>query len=115
MFNTLLGGAAVWPVGAHTQQLVHLIGILASQFLPPLQRFECKLQEYGYIEGQNVRFVRNFAEGRDDRYSAMAAELVALHGSAGTQRMADECNLANLPIRKAWMAASTTEFASSGA
>jgi hypothetical protein len=44
MFNTLLGGAAVWP-----------------------------------------------------------AELVALHGSAGTQRMADEYNLANLPIRKAWM------------
>jgi putative ABC transport system substrate-binding protein len=46
--------------------------------LPPLQRFERKLREYGYIEGQNVRFVPRFAEGRDDRYPAMAAELVAL-------------------------------------
>jgi putative ABC transport system substrate-binding protein len=39
---------------------------------------ERKLREYGYIEGQNVRFVPRFAEGRDDRYPAMAAELVAL-------------------------------------
>jgi putative ABC transport system substrate-binding protein len=37
-----------------------------------------KLREYGYIEGQNVRFVSRFAEGRDDRYPAMAAELAAL-------------------------------------
>ena len=46
--------------------------------MPPLQRFERKLREYGYIEGQNVRLVPRFAEGRDDRYPAMAAELVAL-------------------------------------
>ena len=78
-FITLLGGtAAVWPLAARAQQRVHVVGILASQLLPPLQRFKLKLPEYGYIEGQNVRFVSRFAEGRDDRYPAMAAELVAL-------------------------------------
>jgi putative ABC transport system substrate-binding protein len=78
-FITMLGGAAAaWPIAARAQQRVHVVGILASQVLPPLQRFERKLREYGYIEGQNVRFVPRFAEGRDDRYPAMAAELVAL-------------------------------------
>ena len=78
-FITLLGGAAAaWPLAARAQQRVHVVGILASQLLPPLQRFKLKLPEYGYIEGQNVRFVSRFAEGRDDRYPAMAAELVAL-------------------------------------
>jgi putative ABC transport system substrate-binding protein len=77
-FITLLGGAAVWPLAADAQQRVPVIGILASQPLPPLQRFARKLREYGYIEGQNVRFVSRYAEGRDDRYPAMAAELAAL-------------------------------------
>jgi putative ABC transport system substrate-binding protein len=78
-FITLLGGAAAaWPIAARAQQRVHVVGVLASQLLPPLQRFEHKLREYGYIEGQNVRFVPRFAEGRDDRFPAMAAELVAL-------------------------------------
>jgi putative ABC transport system substrate-binding protein len=54
------------------------IGILASQPLPPIQRFARKLRDYGYIEGQNLRLVSRFAEGRDDRYPAMAAELAAL-------------------------------------
>jgi putative ABC transport system substrate-binding protein len=79
-FIALLGGAAVWPLAGHAQQSAHVptIGILASQPLPPFQRFVRKLREYGYIEGQNVRFVSRFAEGRDDRYPAMAAELAAL-------------------------------------
>src|SRR6476620_4037610 len=79
-FIASVGGtaAAGWPLAVRAQQRVHVVGILASQLLPPLQRFKLKLPEYGYIEGQNVRFVSRFAEGRDDRYPAMAAELVAL-------------------------------------
>jgi hypothetical protein len=54
-FITLLGGAAVWPVAARAQQRerVRTIGILASQPLPPIQRFARKLRDYGYIEGQS--------------------------------------------------------------
>ena len=82
-FITLIGGAAAaWPIAARAQQRVHVVGVLASRLLPPLQRFERKLREYGYIEGQNVRFVPRFAEGRDDRYPAMAAELEVPFGLA---------------------------------
>jgi putative ABC transport system substrate-binding protein len=80
-FVSLLGGAAAaWPLTAGAQQgeRVRIIGILASQPLPPIQRFARKLRDYGYIEGQTLRLVSRFAEGRDDRYPAMAAELVAL-------------------------------------
>ena len=80
-FISLLGGAAVgWPLAARAQQgeRMRTIGILASQPLPPIQRFARKLRDYGYIEGQNLRLVSRFAEGRDDRYPAMAAELAAL-------------------------------------
>jgi putative tryptophan/tyrosine transport system substrate-binding protein len=78
-FITLLGGAAAaWPLAARAQQNERTIGILASQPLPPIQRFARKLREYGYIEGQNLRVVSRFAEGDDDRYPAMAAELATL-------------------------------------
>src|SRR5207253_7997255 len=80
-FMSLLGGAAVgWPhaAGAQQSERVRTIGILASQPLPPIQRFARKLRDYGYIEGQNLRLVSRFAEGCDDRYPDMAAELAAL-------------------------------------
>jgi putative ABC transport system substrate-binding protein len=80
-FIFALGGAtAVWPLAARAQQSerVHTIGILASQSLPPIQRFARKLRDYGYVEGQNLRLVSRFAEGRDERYPVMAAELAAM-------------------------------------
>ena len=80
-FVTLLGGAAVaWPLDARAQQSEHvrMIGILASQSLPPIQRFARKLRDYGYVEGQNLRLVSRFAEGQDERYPVMAAELAAM-------------------------------------
>src|ERR1700757_3422736 len=78
---TLVGGAAVsWPLAVRGQQPTKLVrlGVLASLPLPPLQKFSEKLREYGYIEGQNLRFESRFAEGRDDRYPVLAAELTAL-------------------------------------
>jgi putative tryptophan/tyrosine transport system substrate-binding protein len=80
-FITLLGGAAAtWPLAARGQQgeRVRTIGVLASQPLPPIQRFARKLQDYGYVEGQNLRLVSRFAEGHDERYPAMAVELTEL-------------------------------------
>ena len=74
------GAAAAWPLAARAQQSerARTIGILASQSLPPIQRFARKLRDYGYVEGQNLRLVSRFAEGREERYPVMAAELVAL-------------------------------------
>ena len=79
-FITLLGGAAAWPLAAGAQQPEKnvRVGVLGTLPLPPVQRFFRKLQEYGYIEGRNLRLEARFAEGRDDRYPALAAELVAL-------------------------------------
>jgi ABC-type uncharacterized transport system substrate-binding protein len=78
-FITLLGGAAVaWPGGARAQEHVHRIGVLASQPLPPIQRFIRKLREYGYVEGQNLRLEMRFVEGHDERYPDFAAQLVKL-------------------------------------
>jgi ABC-type uncharacterized transport system substrate-binding protein len=84
-FISLLGGAAVaWPLAARAQQqpqrttkLVR-IGMLANSLLPPVRKMSQKLKELGYLEGETVRFEYRFAEGHDDRYSILAAELVAL-------------------------------------
>ena len=80
-FIIFLGGAAAaWPLIARAQQPTKVvrIGVLAYSAFPPLQRFAHKLREHGYIEGQNLRFEPRFAEGRDDHYPALAAELIAV-------------------------------------
>jgi hypothetical protein len=60
----LLGGAAaLWPAGARAQQSVHVVGVLTSQPLPPVQRFVRKLREYGYVEGENLDLQSRFAQG----------------------------------------------------
>jgi hypothetical protein len=75
-FITLLGGAVgAWPLAAGAQQPEKnvRVGVLGTLPLPPVQRFFRKLHEYGYIEGRNLRLEARFAEGRDDRYPALAA------------------------------------------
>jgi putative tryptophan/tyrosine transport system substrate-binding protein len=79
-FITLIGSAAAWPLAAraqHAEKNVRL-GVLATLPLPPVQRFFRKLQDYGYVEGRNLRLEARYAEGRDNLYPALAAELVAM-------------------------------------
>jgi putative ABC transport system substrate-binding protein len=78
-FITLVvGGAAAWPGSASAQQRSHVIGLLASQPLPSIQRLRRKLRDYGYVDGENLRFEARFAQGHDERYPDLAAELVSL-------------------------------------
>jgi putative tryptophan/tyrosine transport system substrate-binding protein len=80
-FIALLGGAAAaWPIAAGAQQPVRVkrIGLMANLQLRPIEGFRNRLRELGYIEGQNLIVEYRFAEGREERYSDFAAELVAL-------------------------------------
>jgi putative ABC transport system substrate-binding protein len=80
-FITLLASAVtIWPqsVGAQHGRKFVRIGVLASLPLPPLLKFSQKLKKLGYVEGETLSFEYRFAEGHDDRYAILAAELVAL-------------------------------------
>jgi putative ABC transport system substrate-binding protein len=82
-FITLLGGAAVaWPLAARAQQSkTPRVGALvlkdedAQAFA---NEFREGLRELGYIEGQSYTLELRSADGKADRLSELAAELVRL-------------------------------------
>ena len=43
------------------------------------------LRDLGYVEGRNIVFDRRWAEGKNERFPSLAAELVALTSSSLTQ------------------------------
>jgi putative ABC transport system substrate-binding protein len=82
---TLLGGAAAaWPLAVRAQQPAKLptVGVLgtttpmlwASWTVAFLQR----LRELGWMEGRNIAIDYRWAEGREERYAEVAAELVRM-------------------------------------
>src|SRR6266566_10051649 len=82
-FIALLGGAAaVWPLAARAQQdRLPLVGVLRPNpkdiietFAEPFRRY---MKAIGWEEGRNIRFLFVWAEGRSERASALAGELVA--------------------------------------
>jgi putative ABC transport system substrate-binding protein len=83
-FITLVGGAAAaWPLNAPAQQLgIPVIGFFGtgtpSSWNQWTSAFVRRLRELGRIEGRTVKIEYRWAEGRNDRYAEIAAELVQL-------------------------------------
>jgi ABC-type uncharacterized transport system substrate-binding protein len=80
-FIALVGSAAVWALAAHAQQAVMpVIGFLnpgsAGGSLSLVDGFRRGLAETGYVEGRNVAIEFRWADGRYDRLSELAVDLV---------------------------------------
>src|SRR6476646_6473918 len=85
-FIMLLGGAAAWwPLVANAQQQAKLrtIGFLgapeASTWSKEVNAFGRRLHELGWIEGRTVAIEQRWGEGRENRYTEIAAEFVRLN------------------------------------
>ena len=83
-FITLLGGAAAWPLAARAQQpAMPVVGFLrdataaGSGFM--VDGLRKGLAEAGYIDTRNLTIEYAWTEGRSERLSALAAELVGRH------------------------------------
>jgi ABC-type uncharacterized transport system substrate-binding protein len=81
--GTLTGGLLAAPLAAAGQQAAEIarIGWLGANPAPGRHMREAFLQglrDLGYVEGRNVVVEYRFAEGKLERYPALAAELVAL-------------------------------------
>jgi putative ABC transport system substrate-binding protein len=84
-FMTLLGGAtAAWPlaVGAQPAAKLPTIGFLGagtpSAYSQWVAAFVQRLHELGRLEGRNIAMEYRWAEGRNERYSEIAAEFVRI-------------------------------------
>jgi putative ABC transport system substrate-binding protein len=80
-FITLLGGASAWPLAARAQPagvpVIGFLGGMSPEQIPDrLAAFRQGLAETGYVEGRNVAIEFRWTQGHDDRYAALAAELV---------------------------------------
>ena len=74
--------AAPLAVGAQQAGKVWRIGLLSSgshsAAVARIDAFKQGLRDLGYVEGQNLAIEYRWAEGREDRLSALAADLVRL-------------------------------------
>ena len=77
-FVVALAGAGAWPLAAHAQQPVPVIGYL-SPFRPgvyALPEFLEGLAEVGFVEGRNVVIEYHWANGDYGLFPALAVDLV---------------------------------------
>jgi putative ABC transport system substrate-binding protein len=81
-FITLGGAALAWPLAARAQQaakvptIAFVGGDSSDQWAILLRAFRLGLKSTGFIEGQNVAIDYRWAEGRNDQFPALMADLV---------------------------------------
>jgi putative tryptophan/tyrosine transport system substrate-binding protein len=75
-----LGSAAAWPLVARGQRAMPVIGYLgtgsAGSTTIDLEGFRQGLANAGFVDGRNLTIEYRWAEGRDDRLPALAADLI---------------------------------------
>jgi putative ABC transport system substrate-binding protein len=80
--GSLAGGLLAAPLAAEAQQTAKIarIGWLGDRPAagPRLEGFFKGLRDLDYVEGRNLMIEYRYAEGKPERYPALAAELVAL-------------------------------------
>ena len=82
--KVVAGSAMTWPLVARAQQpSMPVVGVLSAEWpnavtADRLHAFRGGLNDTGYFEGRNVTIEYRWAEGRNDRLPALAAELVRL-------------------------------------
>ena len=80
LIKVFAGSAITWPLAAHAQQSMPVVGWLfgvsAEAGKPTLAAFRKALADAGYVEGRNVQIEYRWADGKYDRLPAMAVDLV---------------------------------------
>ena len=82
LIKSIVCAATAWPLTAHAQQSMPVIGFLSGSSLKSvsneLTAFQDGLKEAGFVDGRNVRIEYRWAEQHYDRLPALATnELVA--------------------------------------
>jgi putative ABC transport system substrate-binding protein len=82
-FIKLLGGTATaWPLAVRAQTAQPVVGYLAqgspegTADTVQLRAFRLGLKSSGFVEGQNVVVEYRWAEGRNDKFPALLADLI---------------------------------------
>src|SRR6516162_8784611 len=82
-FITVVGSAAVWPAAAIAQQnnKKRLVGIITGfndkEMMPAFAAFRARMQELGWIEGQNIVFDVRTTSGDYEKLDTEAGSLVS--------------------------------------
>ena len=105
-FLTLLAAAAAYPSKAHAQQpAIPVIGFLGSEladlWADRLRELRRGLNDFGFVEGQNLALVYRWAEGHNERLPAMASELAGRSVKAIIAPGSTQAALAALAATKA--------------
>ena len=79
-FVAALGALAVWPLPTRAQQSMPVVGFVGSDtpdlYADRLRAFRLGLRVIGFDEGRNVAIEYRWAEGRNDRLTALTDDLI---------------------------------------
>jgi putative ABC transport system substrate-binding protein len=78
-FFTLAGAAVMWPLASAGQpKPLPVIGILDPDVTFIFDAFVQGMRDLGYVEGQNIAYLRKVVQGRPESIPSLAADLVNL-------------------------------------